>query len=355
MMAARRHRSMDLAGLLGEQGRDELAGVPVSGISADSRFIEPGDVFFACAGAATHGLDYVDQALESGAIAVVWDPGTRGAPELPAGVLAVPLVDLQNRIGAIADRFFDSPSQRVKVAGITGTNGKTTCAHLLATALEDAGRCAGQMGTLGCGFPGRLERSSLTTSDCISVHGQLAGLRDDGAKFVAMEVSSHALVQGRVDAVRFDLGLFTNLSRDHLDYHAGMDEYGAAKTRLFDAHRPRKAIINVDDDFGRNLHAHLPEGVSAVAVSPSGRDEFSGVGELLSGRGVAKTSRGLRIGFAGSWGSRRARVTAARRLQRREPAAGVCGAALLAAPGAGSASRVGPVSRAARSNGNFSG
>lgn len=303
MMAAKRQETMDLAGVLGERGREELAGFPVGGISADSRSIEPGDVFFACAGASSHGLDYLDQALQSGAVAVVWDPSTRGARELPSSVLSVPVADLNNRIGSIADRFYDSPSQQLKVLGVTGTNGKTTCAHLVATALQAAGYSAGQMGTLGFGFPGRLERSALTTSDCIGVHAQLASLRDAGASYVAMEVSSHALVQGRVDQVSFDLGLFTNLSRDHLDYHPSMDDYGAAKARLFDTHHPRKAIINVDDDFGRHLYAHLSDQNSAVAVSAAGQDGFTGAGGLMRGLGFATTRDGLCVSYTGTWGS----------------------------------------------------
>ena len=185
---------------------------------------------------------------------------------------------MRRRLGRMAELFFDAPSKKIEVTGITGTNGKTTCAWLLASALDACGQSAAIIGTLGHGFPVALSAAELTTPDCIGVHRRLAELRGLGAAYVAMEVSSHALDQGRVDGVHFSAALFTNLSRDHLDYHGDLASYGAAKARLF-LNPERIRLLRV----GRNADA-------------------SGRGEFLRLERVRETSRGLELGFAGSWG-----------------------------------------------------
>jgi len=248
------------------------ADVRVNDVTLDSRAVRPGALFLACRGATHHGLDFAEQAIAAGARAILFESqkgeaGQRGSvtggrPEvLPSSVreaaeagriflAAVPR--LAAEAGAIADRFFDAPSLRLAVAGFTGTNGKTTCAYLTAQALSKLGRRAGYLGTLGCGFPGSVAALDLTTPDAVTVHRQLAALRALGAECVAMEVSSHALEQGRVNGVRFRVAAFTNLTRDHLDFHGSMEAYGTAKARLFERELAAR-VINVDDPFGREL------------------------------------------------------------------------------------------------------
>ena len=253
--------------------------ITVSDVTLDSREVTPGALFLACRSAGRapeqadrrlHGIEFAAQAAERGACAVVYETPAAGetrAQQAAARLLqrvrqragqdadqfVVAVPDLRRHLGLIADRFFGQPSQALHVMGVTGTNGKTTCAWLIAQALSLCGRPAAYIGTLGVGMPGALQPAAHTTADVISVHRQLAALRLAGARAVAMEVSSHALDQGRVDGVRFATAAFTNLTQDHLDYHGTLQAYGAAKARLFDRPTLDARIINVDDAFGREL------------------------------------------------------------------------------------------------------
>jgi UDP-N-acetylmuramoyl-L-alanyl-D-glutamate--2,6-diaminopimelate ligase len=185
-----------------EDGPRPLRDVVVSDISQDSRRVVRGGAFLACQGRSSHGLAHLAVALERGAAAVLWEPapGTE-PPSLPSAVVGIPVPALRTRAGELANRFFRSPSADLKVAGITGTNGKTTTAYLLAQAADAVGRRGAYLGTLGAGRPGRLASADLTTPDAVSVHRRLAEARDDGAAMLAMEVSSQALDQGRVGGV----------------------------------------------------------------------------------------------------------------------------------------------------------
>ena len=227
---------------------------PVRGLAADSRRVEPGFVFFARPGLRTDGARYIGAALEAGAVAVVAPTGAASSdcPEL------VEVDDLPRVIGRAADRFHGAPSAGMDVVGITGTNGKTTVAHCVARAfdaIEPArGPCA-VMGTLGHGLPGALETALLTTPDVLDVHGRLAAMRRAGVRRVAMEVSSHAIAQGRVAGVRFRVACLTNVGRDHLDFHGSEEAYAAAKRRLFTWPALEAAVINADDRLGRAILA----------------------------------------------------------------------------------------------------
>jgi UDP-N-acetylmuramoyl-L-alanyl-D-glutamate--2,6-diaminopimelate ligase len=174
--------------------------------------------------------------------------------------------DLRQHLGAIAARFYGGPSASMTVIGVTGTNGKTSTVQMLAGALDRLGQRAGSIGTLGVGLAGDLKAAERTTPDVITVHAELAALRAAGASHVAMEVSSHALDQQRVDAVQFDLAVFTNLTRDHLDYHGSMQAYGEAKARLFAWPGLRAAVLNIDDAFGRTLAARLVDRVPVIST-----------------------------------------------------------------------------------------
>jgi UDP-N-acetylmuramoyl-L-alanyl-D-glutamate--2,6-diaminopimelate ligase len=240
----------------------------VSDITLDSRAAIPGALFLACRGRTQHGLRFAPEAVARGARAVLYEPDDATAPPpLPAEVFVAALPALTERAGLIADRFFGAPSQRLTVAGITGTNGKTTCAWLLAQALQRCRRQCGYMGTLGVGLPPRVTAMPHTTPDAVTVHRQLAALAAAGAECVSMEVSSHALDQARVNGVRFHTAAFTNLTRDHLDYHGTMEHYGAAKARLFAWPGLESRIINFDDPFG----AELARGAAASSTAAPAR------------------------------------------------------------------------------------
>ncbi|PIE25414.1 MAG: UDP-N-acetylmuramoyl-L-alanyl-D-glutamate--2,6-diaminopimelate ligase [Neptuniibacter caesariensis] len=228
------------------------ADLVVSAISQDSRMVSKGCLFVARSGLRHKGVDFIASAVASGASAVLLDAAElNDCPQVAVPVIAIP--DLTKVIGLIAARFFDNPSQSMTVVGITGTNGKTSCAHFVAQAMNNIGVKTAVVGTVGNGFPGELMPATHTTPDAIELHKLLAKLRAQGAAAVVMEVSSHALEQGRATAVAFDYALFTNLSRDHLDYHGSMEAYGATKAKLFTEFPLQAAIINIDDKFGCKL------------------------------------------------------------------------------------------------------
>jgi len=234
----------------------EIAAAPpveVEGLSLDSRAIRAGEVFVALRGANGHGLDFVGDAIARGAVAIVSDepPVTNPGASVPIVVVE----NLRSWLGLIANRMYGWPSRRLAVVGVTGTNGKTSTVQLLAQALTRRGHTAGTIGTLGAGLYGQITPAERTTPDVLTVHRLLADMAAAGASHVAMEVSSHALDQRRVDGVIFRAAVFTNLSHDHLDYHGTMDAYFAAKARLFRDFELGTAIIDVDGEWGRRLAA----------------------------------------------------------------------------------------------------
>ena len=229
--------------------RLRLAGVAVAGITADSRRLQRGELFAAWPGFATDGRRYVAAAVERGAAAVLWDDSD-GMRLEALSVPALPVPGLRSVGGFLAHEIHARPSHKLWVAGVTGTNGKTTVSQWLAGALAGLGLRCGVIGTLGCGFPGELVDSGNTTPDALELHRMLAAFVAEGAGAAAMEVSSIGLDQERVNGVEFDVAVFTNLTRDHLDYHGSMETYGAAKARLFDLPGIRAAVINFDDGFG---------------------------------------------------------------------------------------------------------
>jgi len=234
----------------------------VHGLTLDSRQVQPGDLFVAIPGSAVDGRKFVQDAVSRGAVAVLCENDEHELPPVAVPLLRVP--NLRPLVGIVADRFFGAPSKRLIVIGVTGTNGKTTCAHLLAQTLDAVpARCA-LIGTLGSGFPDALDDSVLTTPDAVTVHRLLAKFLRSGATHVSMEVSSHALAQARTTAVAFDIAIFTNLSRDHLDYHTDMESYGLAKMRLFEIESLKTAIINRDDPFGRTLAERVRNRIKTI-------------------------------------------------------------------------------------------
>lgn len=227
-----------------------FAAISVPGLVVDSRQLRPGELFLAFPGENQDGRSYIPQAISAGAGAIIAE---RGVERRAWPVPVIEVDNLRDSVSAIADRFFDSPSAEMGVIGVTGTNGKTSCTQLLGQALRLAGSSCGVMGTLGASLDGTVTGGGLTTPDPVALQAQLADWRDRSVSSVAMEVSSHGLSQGRVEAVRFTGAVFTNLSRDHLDFHGDMASYGAAKARLFTMPGLQFAVINTDDSFGAEL------------------------------------------------------------------------------------------------------
>lgn len=309
MMAARRRSSgVSLARLLA--GIAEAPPVEVSAVALDSRQVVPGAVFLACQGLTVHGLQYLHQALRLGATAVLWEPAPGvSAPSVPAGVTALAVPDLSRQAGRIAARFYGEPARQLQVIGVTGTNGKTSCSQLLAQALTRRGARCGVLGTLGYGLYGELTPGSHTTPDAVRMQAMLAEFRDLGATHASLEVSSHALDQGRVAGTRFAVAVFTNLSRDHLDYHGDLVHYAAAKQKLFLTEGLGAAVVNRDDETGRAILRTLPAGVRGIAYGEQRQNLPAGVQTLdLENLELHAAGMTLRIGGAFGRGELRARL-----------------------------------------------
>ncbi|MCR9105862.1 MAG: UDP-N-acetylmuramoyl-L-alanyl-D-glutamate--2,6-diaminopimelate ligase [Gammaproteobacteria bacterium] len=247
----------------------ELEGVVVSGMQLDSRKVMPGDVFLAMPGEQHDGRQFIEQAVANGAAAVLAEAPVAGFVD----AVHVPLVEipeLRAEAGFLASRFYRDPSQSMHVVGITGTNGKTTTSRLFAQLARACDLRCGVIGTLGASLNDEVSESTNTTPDAIALQQQLAHWHGQGVPAVGMEVSSHALVQGRVNGVTFETAVYTNLSHDHLDYHGSMANYARAKMRLFAMQGLRNAIINVDDDMAALIAAGVSEGVQILTYSASG-------------------------------------------------------------------------------------
>ncbi|HCI14296.1 MAG: UDP-N-acetylmuramoyl-L-alanyl-D-glutamate--2,6-diaminopimelate ligase [Gallionellales bacterium GWA2_60_142] len=279
--------------------------VDITRLVTDSRAVQPGDTFIACPGETLDGRQFIAQAITQGANAVIWDSHNfTWNPDWQVTNLGV--ADLRHKAGDLADAVYGKPSERMHVVGVTGTNGKTSTSHWIAQALGDAGNKCALIGTLGNGFAGELQPSANTTPDAIRVHGLFAEYLNQGASAVAMEVSSHALAQGRVNGVRFDIALLTNLSRDHLDYHGDMDSYAASKRRLFDWASLQHVVLNLDDAFGASLTEELSDGSAEVigyGLSDAAMQKAEKLGiRMVYGRVSEMSARGMCLDIHSSWG-----------------------------------------------------
>lgn len=287
----------------------------ITGLTLDSRMVQPGDLFIALAGHNVHGLDFAPEVLAAGAAAIVWEPAATMDVESPvlrdAGIPVFAIERLGQYAGLIADRFYGRPSREMFVTGITGTDGKTSCSHYIAQALSEGGPACGIIGTLGYGRYGALQEASHTTPNAVMVHEELGRMRGQGATCAIMEVSSHALVQGRVNGVHFDVAVLTNLSRDHLDYHGDLENYSESKRRLFFMPGVKRAVLNADDPFGRELLNDLP---SDMAITLYGQDRvlmerIHGTGtDWLCAGDVRADGGGLEFRVVGSAGEGNVRV-----------------------------------------------
>jgi UDP-N-acetylmuramoyl-L-alanyl-D-glutamate--2,6-diaminopimelate ligase len=273
---------------------------PIAGLSCDSPAVGKGELFLALRGQHHHGLAFYPSVRAAGAAAVAWEPPYTGAIEAAASCPLIEVPDLRAKLGAIADRCYGDPSRQLELVGITGTEGKTSCAYFIAQCLHSAQQPCGLLGTLGYGLYGELASSALTTPDAVTLRRWLAAAHARGVRFAAMEVSSHALAQGRVAGLRFAVAVLTNLARDHLDYHGDLASYGAAKRLLFTEQPLRHKVLNGDDAFGRQLLQELPGPAVAYGWQRPLPDSGAFVwGERLEARASAG---GLALRVRSSWG-----------------------------------------------------
>jgi UDP-N-acetylmuramoyl-L-alanyl-D-glutamate--2,6-diaminopimelate ligase len=260
-----------------------VLGQPCRKLAYDSRQVTPGTLFFAFVGAVQDGRVYAPKAMDSGAVAVVSD-----APR-PDG-MTMPWIQVahgRRALAAAAKQFFGAPDERLGVTGITGTNGKTTCTYVVDAVLRAAGNTTTRIGTIGYDVAGVAEPAVNTTPESLDLFSIFARTVEAGGRYATMEVSSHALAQGRVSGVRFHTAVFTNLTQDHLDFHGTMDDYFAAKERLFgEEFAPRFAVINADDEYGRRIRTAAGTTVLAYGL---------GAGAGLRAEAIESTFTGLRF------------------------------------------------------------
>jgi UDP-N-acetylmuramoyl-L-alanyl-D-glutamate--2,6-diaminopimelate ligase len=234
---------------------------PISGLAMDSRRVMPGNVFFALPGRRADGGSFVDEAIQRGAVAIVGE-------KIPSGTAArvtyIHVADARRALALVSQRYFNFPDRSLDLVGVTGTNGKTTVTSLIRQLLATPVQRVGLIGTISYDLGARIVPSYRTTPESLDLYGMLAQMRDAGCRQAVMEVSSHGLDQQRVLGMQFGVAVFTNLTRDHLDYHRSMEEYFAVKSRLFTGAAPRAAVVNLDDPHGRQLAAVVPKAVRLV-------------------------------------------------------------------------------------------
>ncbi|MFU9137282.1 UDP-N-acetylmuramoyl-L-alanyl-D-glutamate--2,6-diaminopimelate ligase [Erwinia tasmaniensis] len=277
--------------------------LPLHEMILDSRMAAAGDLFVAIKGHEADGRRFIPQAIAQGVAAVIADADGEaedGHITVMHGVPVIYLAQLSQRLSALAGRFYQQPGEKLKLTGITGTNGKTTTTQLLAQWANLLGETGAVMGTVGNGLYGQLAPTENTTGSAVEVQQTLHTLVEKGATLAAMEISSHGLVQHRVAALPFAAAAFTNLSRDHLDYHGDMTRYEAAKWLLFSEHQVGQTIVNADDEVGRRWLAKLPD---AVAVTMDNNLQPGCRGRWLSATRVDYHDNGARISFDSSWGT----------------------------------------------------
>ncbi|WP_117235860.1 UDP-N-acetylmuramoyl-L-alanyl-D-glutamate--2,6-diaminopimelate ligase [Vibrio maerlii] len=280
----------------------DVADIAINHLHLDSRQIEQGDVFVAIIGHAIDGRNFIPKAIEKGAVAIIAQSDEAHPDQSIEWLQQVPIIylnGLPESLSHLAGRRYQSQSS--KLIGITGTNGKTTISQLIAQWGELVGTRSAVMGTTGNGFLDDLQPAANTTGNAIEVQAKLAELAERGAQQTALEVSSHGLVQGRIKALNFAVGVFTNLSRDHLDYHGSMEEYALAKKLLFTTHNTANQVINADDKVGAEWLSEMPEAI-AVSLDEAKVSQYS-QNQVLYAERVQYSEQGIEMDVAGSFGS----------------------------------------------------
>lgn len=282
---------------------DELTAteVTISGLSLDSRSVVPGDLFIALRGYRRDGREFIDEAVARGAQAILVESDS-SRPMDETETLLISIRDLRAKTGHIASRFYGHPSRDMQVIGITGTNGKTSVCHFISQVLNDVEPgSTGCIGTLGYGIYPDLNAAVHTTPDAVMLHSLLADFRHNGVRRTVMEVSSHALEQGRVNGIEFDIAVFTNISHEHMDYHGDMQSYAAAKERLFYCEGLKQAVINVDDDFGKRLFEELSDRVPVLGYALE-KETGTGTPANVVASIIKHDAEGLTLNVHTPWG-----------------------------------------------------
>lgn len=270
--------------------------VTVTGISNNSRQVKPGDLFIATVGETVDARQFIPATIEQGAAAIVYESEDGYALKLSIPLPAFPVAKLNHCQGIIASRFYDDPSSAMRCVGVTGTNGKTSCTQWIAQALIHYKVSCGVMGTLGSGFPSKLNKTGYTTPDPVLLQAELSLLHQQGAMATAIEVSSHALAQHRLDGMHFDVAVFTQLSRDHLDYHKNMENYTAAKKLLFEWPELNAAVMNIDDPVGANWAKQFSKKYPVITYSLKNTDA------LIHATQITPNAHGFVVSVKTPWG-----------------------------------------------------
>lgn len=295
---------MHLSQLLKEfYPRNFILDPSIEDITQDSRTVKPNSLFMAYPGLQSDGRRFIDQAISKSTAAILYESADGYVLPAQEKSLPIPMIgikELYKQVGYIADRFFQHPTQNMPVIGVTGTNGKTSISHFLAQALHKLNYSCAVIGTIGSGFLPHLQTSGYTTPNPILLQKQLYECQKQGARYVTMEVSSHSLDQYRVDGVNFLGGIFTNLTRDHLDYHKTMEAYGAAKARLFQFPHLKFAVYNGDDPFTHQLLAMNPAHVSALQYSMD--PHFPQNAATIIAESIKSTRQGFELKIQSPWG-----------------------------------------------------
>lgn len=306
-----RDTAWSLDALLAGWVDQSVPAVPVLGLADHSGKVRPGDLYLACRGSKVHGADFIQQAIRYGVRAVAYEPPYEVPADLAAMVPVIAVPGLSRRVGLIADRYYGEPSKSLAVVGVTGTNGKTSTTHFIAHAYSKGSTLpCGLIGTLGYGLYGHLKPAQHTTPQPLKLQRELAKLRDRGARYVAMEVSSHGLDQDRTAGVRFRTAVFTNLSRDHLDYHGDMNSYAVAKQKLFAVDGLRNAVVNLGDGFGPQMLAAARAAQRTLGfrlIEKSTAVRAPGGSLSLFGRITDTSAEGMTLHVDGDFGSRELR------------------------------------------------
>ncbi|MGA2655092.1 MAG: UDP-N-acetylmuramoyl-L-alanyl-D-glutamate--2,6-diaminopimelate ligase, partial [Gammaproteobacteria bacterium] len=267
------HLSALLANIVAYDGADPM----ISGLCIDSRMAKPHELFLASRGTQQDGRMFIENAIQNGVAGVIYEAENL-TPQIQDIIekykSQLPMIAIQHldeKVGLIAQRFYQNPAQHMHLVGVTGTNGKTSCAYFLTEALELLGKKAAMMGTIGIGATSALKESSHTTLTALPLQQQLYELNQQQFKYINMEVSSHALDQHRVAHLPFEVALFTNLTLDHLDYHKTMQAYGEAKAKLFKWPSLKYAVVNLDDAFSNTIIDHISDKVKIIGVTLNGK------------------------------------------------------------------------------------
>lgn len=289
--------AVSLASLAPELAQLDAAAVTVTGIELDSRKVKKGDLFLACSGRLLDGRNFIGQAVAQGASAILAESeNLSGDVYFESDVPVISVQGLSQRSSQIAGEFYGKPSTQIELFGVTGTNGKTTCSQIVAQLCRGIFGSCGVIGTLGNSLDGGVSEAHNTTPDGVTLQSLLAEWAELGVGHVAMEVSSHALDQGRVSGLNFDTAIFTNLTRDHLDYHGDMESYASAKSKLFNLPSLKRAVVNLDDIFGRDLIPRLPANLDTFTYSLK-RPEAD-----IFAEGVEFAANGIKARIRSPWG-----------------------------------------------------